>query len=263
MLANRLTLPTAVLGLELLAGTAAQAQIPPAEAMQSAELEGQRIAEYHYAVEHATNSLMKARPEQHRISLYVAREEEDGWHVYFGAVNVAIAEFSVAYEAVQAQPDDSVFVVDRFKESREIDPELSAAAMALIRSLDAFEPQWARYETYVWRDAAGRWVTYFLPGQTSSGRWPIGGDMRVVVDGDADEVLSATTFHEELVVVEPSFEAAVATHHRHLAGEAPAPTDFAYVLISPQLAPMLLVSGAFRCQVNREGHLVECEAGKN
>jgi len=258
-----MTLPAAVLGLELLAGSPAAAQIPPAEAMQSAELEGQRIAEYHYAVEHATNTLMKARPEQHLISLYVAREEVDGWHVYFGSINVAIAEFSVAYEAVQSQPGDSVFALERFDVAREIDSELSAAAMALIRSLDAFEPQWERYETYVWRDASGRWVSYFLPGPTSSGRWPIGGDMRIVVDADADAVLSATTFHEKLVVVEPSFEAAVATHHRHLAGEAPAPTDFAYVLISPQLAPMLLVSGSFSCQVNREGRLVECEAGDN
>lgn len=261
MLVNRLKLPAAALALELLAGTPVEAQIPPAEAMQSAELEGQRIAKYHYAVEHATNALMKAQPEQHRISLYVAREEADGWHVYFGAINVAIAEFSVAYEAVQTRPGDSVFVLDRYDVPREVDSELSTAAMALIRSLDAFEPQWERYETYVWRDSAGRWVTYFLPGQTSSGRWPIGGDMRVVVDPSAGEVLSATTFHQELVVVEPSFEAAVATHHRHLAGEAPAPTDFAYVLISPQLAPMLLVSRAFSCQVNREGRLVECEAG--
>jgi len=257
------TVSAAALGLELLGGTPAVAQIPPAEVMRSAEQEGQRIAEYHYAVEHATNTLMKAGPEQHRISLYVAREENDGWHVYFGSINVAIAEFSVAYEAVQASPGDSVFVLNRFEVAREVDGELSRAAMALIRSLDAFEPQWERYETYVWKDAAGRWVSYFLPGQTSSGRWPIGGDMRVVVDADAGEVLSATTFHEELVVVEPSLADAVATHHRHLAGEAPAPTDFAYVLISPQLAPMLLVSASFSCQVNREGHLVDCEPGGN
>lgn len=261
MRATSLTLPSALLGLELLCGTAALAQIPPAEAMQSAELEGQRIAEYHFAVERATNALMKSRPEQHRISLYIAREESDGWHVYFGSVNVAISEFRVAYEAVQVRRGDSAFVISQFDESREIDAELNGAAMALIRSLDAFEPRWERYATYVWRDAAGRWVSYFLPGQTSSGRWPIGGDMRVVVDANAEEVLSATTFHEELVVVEPSFEEAVATHHRHLAGEAPAPTDFAYVLISPQLAPMLLVSASFSCQVNREGRLVNCEAG--
>jgi hypothetical protein len=93
------------------------------------------------------------------------------------------------------------------------------------------------------------------------GQWPIGGDMRVVVDPGGRRVLSATKFHEELVVVEPSLQAAVATHHRHLAGEAPAPTDFAYVLISPQLAPMLLVSAAFSCRVERGGHLAGCESG--
>ena len=263
MLARKLKLPAAVLGLEVLACTPAAAQVPPADAIQNAELEGRRIAEYHVAVRRATNALMNSSPDQSRISLYVARDEEDGWHVYFGAINVGIGEFSVAYEAVQASSQDTMFVVNRFEVAREVDSQLSLAAMALIRSLDAFQPQWERYETYVWQEPSGRWVSYFLPGQTSSGRWPIGGDMRVVVDSAAVEVLSATTFHEELVVVEPSFEAAVATHHRHLAGEAPAPTDFAYVLISPQLAPMLLVSASFSCQVSREGRLVECEAGEN
>lgn len=247
----------------LTVGPAAAAQVPTAEVLRSAESEGRRIANYHFAVEHATRTLMQAQPEHHRISLYVAREEEDGWHVYFGAINVAIAEFEVAYEAVQSQPGDSAFVLTRLELAREIDRDLSRAAMALITSLDAFEPKWERYATYVWKDAAGRWVSYFLPGQTSSGRWPIGGDMRVVVDPGGTRVLSATTFHEELVVVEPSFEAAVATHHRHVAGEAPAPTDFAYVLISPQLAPMLLVSASFTCQLDREGHVVGCQAGGN
>lgn len=245
----------------LTGATHAAGQIPPADAVLSAQEEGRKIAEYDFAVEHATRSLLAGDPEQHRISLYVARNEADGWHVYYGAVNVAIGEFAVAYEVVQVGSGDSTFVVRRYESSREVDAELSRASMALITSLDAFHPIWEHYKTYVWKDRAGRWISYFLPGQTHSGQWPIGGDMRVVADSTGEHVLSATTFHEELVVVEPSLEAAIATHHRHLAGEAPAPTDFAYVLISPQLAPMLLVSASFTCRVDQGGHLAGCEAG--
>ncbi|MFQ5890162.1 MAG: hypothetical protein ACE5JR_08930 [Gemmatimonadota bacterium] len=226
--------------------------------IRHAEEEGRRIAEYDNAVHQATEALLAARPEQHRISLYVARQQDARWHVFFGSINIVSSEFTTAYEVTQEEPDGDRYVVSRLTGREPADPELSRAATALVTALGAFEPKWERYQTYVWRDFRGRWVTYFLPGPTAEGQWPIGADMRVLVSFDGQRILEATTFHADLTVVEPSREAAIATHHRHLAGENPAPTDFAYVLITPQLAPMALVASDYTCTVTRQGRMGPC-----
>lgn len=239
---------------------AARAQLGSASdsVIRHAEEEGRRIAAYDAAVRHATRALLASEPDQHRISLYVARQEDARWHVYFGSFNVLSSEFSTAYEAVQEEPGGDRYRILQRSSRERPEPELSRAARALVTALGAFEPRWERYQTFVWLDFAGRWVTYFLPGPTAEGSWPIGADMRVLVSFDGERILETTTFHADLTVVEPSREAAVATHHRHLAGENPAPTDFAYVLMFPELAPMALVAGDVTCTVTRQGRLGGC-----
>jgi len=233
--------------------------LPSDSVIRQAEQEGRRIAAYDFAVRHATQELLGAGVEQNRISLYVARQEDGLWHVYFGSINVLSSEFRTAYEVVQKKPDGKKFSVHRKLDAEPADQELSRAATALITALAAFEPQWERYETYVWLNSRGEWVTYFLPGPTVTGQWPIGADMRVLVSFDAKRVLQSVTFHANLTLVKPSRKEAIATHHRHLAGENPAPTDFAYVLINPQLAPMALVANGYTCTVRKNGTFGGCE----
>lgn len=237
---------------------AQQVRLPDDSVVRQAEREGRKIADYDFAVRNATRALMAQNPAQNRISLYVARRQNELWHVYFGSFNVLSSEFRVAYEVVQRAKGSGDFEVRDYPKSPPAVGDLRTAAVALVTALDAFDPRWERYFTYVWKDDSGRWVAYFLPGQTSEGKWPIGGDERVLLSADGHRILEVTTFHANVTVVVPSREAAIATHHKHLLYDEPAPTDFAYVLMAPELAPMKLVMSRFSCIVNRKGLLTGC-----
>ncbi len=214
--------------------------------------EGQRISEYDFAVSHAMRTLMETGAEPRRVALYVARKEGERWHVYFGSFDLRGPLFGIAYEVVQAEPGSAEFEVRRYAEDRPADAELTRAAMALVTALDAFEPRSVRFYTYVWRDEAGRWVTYFVPEQVAPGAVRRAADQRVVVSADARRVL------------ESRFGAADREHLWTRATpppERPTARDLVHILLSPQLAPFALLTRRLVCEMNWEGEIDRCLIG--
>ena len=231
------------------AGTAQDPEAPPDLPQERSEEEGRRISEYDFAVSNAMRALMAAGAEQRRVTVYVARKEGELWHVYFGSLDVRAPRFSVAYEVVQSDPGSAAFEVRRFEEDVEADTELTRAALALVTSLDAFEPPTVRFRTYVWRDARGRWVAYFAPASRD-------GDLdvtrRVVVTPDARQVLELRNLLE-------SGEAPDSAHWVP-AGPATRPTaaDFVNLLLRPDLAPLAFVARRLVCELDWEGKIRSC-----
>lgn len=232
------------------------AEAPGREAPDQEAEEG-RLSEYDFAVSHAMRALMAAGAEQGRVTVYVARKEGELWHVYFGSLDVNDPSFQVAYDVVQDEPGSRAFTVRRFEEDVSADPELTRAALALVTAMGAFEPATVRFHTYVWRDASGRWVTYFAPEVVRRpGARSADVNRRVVVSPDARRVL-------ELRNLEDEAEAGAGGRDAEATAPAvvpPAPTmsDLLNVFFRPALAPLAVVARRLVCEMNWEGELQNC-----
>lgn len=243
---------TLAICLLLAAPGAVLAQDAAADRAREAAGEDQRISEYDFAVSRAMQALMAAGPDERRATLYVARKEGDLWHVYFGSFDFRGPLFGIAYEVVQTEPGTAEFEVRRYAEDRPADAELTRAAMALVTALDAFEPRSVRFYTYVWRDEAGRWVTYFVPEQVAPGAVRRAADQRVVVSADARRVLEsrfgeADREHLWTRATPPS--------------ERPTARDLVHILLTPQLAPFALLTRRLVCEMNWDGKIERCLIG--
>lgn len=234
----------------------AQAQDPAAQAREGAvppqegtATEDRRISEYDFAVSQAMRALMEAGAEGRRVALYVARKEGELWHVYFGSFDFGGPAFGIAYEVVQEAPGSSDFEVKANHPEVAADPELTRAAMALVTAMDAFEPRSVRFYTYVWRDETGRWITYFVPEAAASGRLGRSGDQRVVVSPDARRVLESRFGPPEQV---PWLRAGA---------ESATSRDLVQILLSPQYAPLALITRRLVCEMNWEGEIQRCLVG--
>lgn len=242
----------ACLGVGAGAALAQEEPRMPGEAPPTAE-EGKRISEYDFAVSHAMRALMAAGPEQGRVTVYVARKEGDRWRVYFGSYDVRRLLFKIAYEVVQREEGSDQFAVRKYRRDIPADAELNRAATALVTALDAFEPKTVRFHTYVWRDADGRWVTYFVPTsvrrplQEGLGHPAI--DQRVLVSPDAREILESRSYPD------PGAAEWVTPQ------EGPSLADLLALLLEPQLAPFRLISQGLVCEINWRGEFESCLIG--
>lgn len=242
------TLACALLALAAGDGLAQQAAATPAVAPSPDE--NRRISEYDFAVSHAMRALMAANPEQGRVTVYVARKEGELWHVYFGSYDVRTSVFRIAYEVVQQEVGGEQFAVRKYRGDIAADEELNRQATALVTALQAFEPPTVRFHTYVWRDADGRWVAYFVP---ASLRRPLREelaqptvDQRVVLSPDARQILETRNY--------PAAETA-----EWITAEAePSLGDLLPFLLDPQLAPVRLISQSLVCEINWRGEFESC-----
>lgn len=236
------------------AGTGLAQEPPPreGEAPPTAE-EGKRISEYDFAVSHAMRALMAAGPDQGRVTVYVARKEEDRWHVYFGSYDVRRFLFKIAYEVVQRGEGSEEFAVRRYRRDIPADAELNRAATALVTALDAFEPRTVRFHTYVWRDADGRWVTYFVPTAVRrplrEGLGQPAIDQRVLVSPDARQILESRSYPD------PDSAEWITPP------EGPSLADLLALFLEPQLAPFRLISQGLVCEINWRGEFESCLIG--
>ncbi len=228
---------------------AAQATDEPAPAQQETATEDRRISEYDFAVSQAMRALMEAGAEGRRVALYVARKEGELWHVYFGSFDFRGPSFGIAYEVVQEAPGSPDFEVQAYQPDMPADPELTRAAMALMTAMDAFEPRSVRFYTYVWRDETGRWITYFVPEAAASGTLGRSADQRVVVSPDARRILESRFGPPEQV---PWLRAGA---------ESATGRDLVQILLSPQYAPLALITRRLVCEMNWEGEIERCLVG--
>lgn len=215
-----------------------------------ADEEDQRISEYDFAVSHSMRALMAASPEQGRVTVYVARKEGERWHVYFGSYDVRRSLFRIAYEVVQQEEGGEEFAVRKHPRDTPSDAELNRQATALVTALQAFEPRSVRFHTYVWRDADGRWVAYFVP---ASVRRPLREglaqptiDQRVVLTPDARQILETRNYPaaDSVQWITPPSNPTLA--------------DLIPFLLDPQLAPVRLISQSLVCEINWRGEFESC-----
>lgn len=234
------------------APTAVQAQEerPSAAGDPRVEDEDQRISEYDFAVSHAVRALMAADPEQGRVTVYVARKEGALWHVYFGSYDVRRSVFRIVYEVVQQAESSERFAVRKYREEVPADAELNRQATALVTALQAFEPRDVRFHTYVWRNADGQWVAYFVPVsvrrplQEGPGQPAI--DQRVLVSPDARQILETRNYPatDSVEWITPPSN--------------PKLGDLLPLLLDPQLAPFRLISQSLVCEINWRGEFESC-----
>ena len=169
------------------------------QTVQRPAVEGRRIAEQNFALRQALRALEQVNPEPSRVTLYITnRRDDDLWRVYFGSLDFRNQRFMVAYEVVQRSPGSEEFLVTSHPEDVPADEFVSRAAMALITALNAFEPPQITFYPHVFREADGRWITYFLPDLVPPGRMPQQVDSRVVVSPDTRRVLESTRFYAEI-----------------------------------------------------------------
>lgn len=228
----------------------AQEERPTVVRTPEVEDEDQRISEYDFAVSHAMRALMAANPEQGRVTVYVARKEGALWHVYFGSYDVRRSLFRIAYEVVQEEEGGEGFAVRKYPEEVPADAELNRQATALVTALQAFEPRNVRFHTYVWRNADGQWVAYFVPVsvrrplQEGPGQPAI--DQRVLVSPDARQILETRNYPaaDSVEWITPPAD--------------PTLGDLLPLLLDPQLAPVRLISQSLVCEINWRGEFESC-----
>lgn len=248
---------TLAICLLLAAPGAVLAQDGAADRARDAAGEDQRISEYDFAVSRAMQALMAAGPDERRATLYVARKEGDLWHVYFGSFDLRSPRFDLAYEVVQEAPGSGEFEVRKYEQEVPADAELTRAAMALMTALDVFEPRDVRFYTYVWRDDAGRWVTYFAPEVVGPpGTVRRAADQRVVVSPDARRVLESRYAEADELRDGPAPWSAVSGDQ-----DRPTAADFLHIFLAPQYAPFALITRRLVCEMNWDGEIERCVVG--
>ncbi|MGC1107495.1 MAG: hypothetical protein WA876_13245 [Candidatus Acidiferrales bacterium] len=229
---KRITLLLAILSLASVA--VADRKCPLSDA-QLAEIttRGRMLAEYGRAGRHSTDALLATNPDQQGTPLYVARKTPAGWIVAFGRLNDARNKFLIAYEATEGA-DLQQFQVKRLDPPQEDTGFFLFVARAIVTALGDFPRQNRPYNTLVLPLDSGQMYVYVVPSQTTSGIYPLGGDVRYLISPDGNTIAEKRLLHK--TILERKMNAAspgsktVGGFHTHVLSDVPEDTDVLFVL---------------------------------
>lgn len=228
----------------------------PAELAELTEIteRGRALAQYDIAAWHSTDAVVALSPKPGTFTGYIARKTGDRWTVVYGTLNGAKDKYLVVYEGIQ-QSSPKEFKISHFAKPREETGFFLNAAKALETAKAAFTPAEIRpYNAAVLPTKDGRFFVYFVPAQTVSGVFPIGGDTRFTVSSDGSKIEVARQLHKSIIEFKvPPGVKPESGYHTAILDDVPEDTDVFHVLAREPKVPELIVTQKFVYQVQVDG----------
>jgi hypothetical protein len=256
-------LPRVTLALMIGAASAsAQAPLPkPAptpDSLAAITRRGIALAQYDVVAWHASDAVMALRPADDEFDAYIARRVDSTWSVVFGHLSSTKDAFWLAYEATQvASKPDSFRVRRRFA----LDTGYYARG---ARALDVARRDFGQvarpYNAAVIPSDStgnGEWFVYFVPAQTRSDLFPLGGDVRYSVSADGRVVRAKRQLHKTTIEFGPGSVhqagSVIVGMHTAVLDDYPEDTDVFHVLVRTPHVGEYIVSDAFVFSIGTNG----------
>lgn len=228
----------------------------PASLLKTAkaiETRGKQIASYQAAVIEAAVLLKNSGMGQKGFDTYVALPSRRGWEIYFGTLAPQGASFDIAHAffcsisgCAELTPGPDT-------------PDLAPFARAIAKASDTFVPKAEAYNTAVFTERNGSISVYLTPGSDDPDVALLGGDYRISLAADGEEVLKVIELHDRVIrfprEVPPGI-AANGTMRTLDRGDLPTGTDVAFIMQNPHLAPHLVVGPNWATQISERGDVV-------
>ncbi len=236
--------------------SAAAQRVKPADEAELKEItsRGRLLAEYDAAAWHSTDAVMATKPEKGSFNGYIARKTGNVWTVVYGRLNEPKDKYLIVFEAIQ-QASPAEFKIKRFEEPKEDSDYFLNAARAFETAKAAFSPAERRpYNAAVLPDGDGRFLVYFVPAQTQTGIFPIGGDTRFTVSKDGSKILNTRQMHKSIIEFQvPPGVKPETGYHTAVVDDIPEDTDVFHVLAREPKIPELIVTQKFVYRIDVDG----------
>jgi hypothetical protein len=232
----------------------AQRKEPGSQAELAAITErGKLLFGYDTAAWHATDTILATKPDETRISQYVAKSDGGNWVVAFGRFSDKRDKFMIAYEAIQgaSATEFTIKTYDPVKEDSGF--FLNAAKAAEIAKAD-FTGQSRPYNVAILPAPEGRFFVYVMPAQTTAGIYPHGGDMRYLISGDGSKIVERRQMHKAILEVDFSGNAE-GGFHIAVMDEIPEDTDVFFVLTRKPRVPEWILTSKYAYLVSPDGSI--------
>ena len=193
---------------------------------------GRMLEEYDIAASHATDAVEALKADFPSAPLYLAHHDGGKWEVAFGRMSPQGDKFLIVYKASEgANPDQFT--------ARKIDPPAEdrgfyfEAAKAMGTTWKDFGKPSRPYNQYILPTESGQLYVYFLPAQTASGVYPLGGDVRYTVTLDGGTIVAKRQMHTTIIQKKndlPASQTVTGGYHTHVLNNDIEDSDVFHVL---------------------------------
>ena len=240
-------------------------QTPPTDSTLAAiTARGRMLQQYDIAAWHGGDAIMALHPQPGEVTVSVAVRNPDGsWLVNYGRLSEKKDTFYITYRATQVNAD-SVFTAARFAAPLPQVGALREMALAIETATRQFGRVNRPYNSYIVPAPAGGYWVYFLPAQTDSRTFPLGGDIRYRILGGttiADSARFHRTILERVTGTAPDGSKQVASFHTSF-DSLPSETDVFVVLRQSPKLPELVATKNFTYQIDIDGTITWVRAGQ-
>ena len=216
---------------------AAQETMTETKAPSSAELaatsvRGRMLAEYDAAAWHATDAVEALHADHTAAPIYLARRVFGQWEVVFGRLSPEHDKFLIVYRASQGTTR-SEFAAKKVEPPAEDRGFYLEAAKAIETATRDFGRQQRPYNSYVLPTEDGRLYVYLLPGQTTEGVYPLGGDVRYTITLDGSTIADKRQMHTAIIEKKaalPEGQNLAGGYHTHVLNKEVEDSDVYHVL---------------------------------
>jgi hypothetical protein len=231
----------------------AQTGPPTKEELAAITERGRMLNEYDQAAWHATDAVQMANPKTVEGQRYIAKKENGKWRVVFGKLNEDRSRFGIEYEAEQqAQPRE--FAVQKEPEEREDTGFFLYAARAIEVAMKDFGGAGRPYNIAVLPGPTNEMYVYVYPAQTRARVYPLGGDVRYLVNADGMKILEKRQMHMTILENPPAAGKKIAAgYHSHVLSDGPEDSDVFHVLTQDPPVPEFIGAAHFIYKVETDG----------
>jgi len=218
---------------------------------------GQALFAYDQAAWHATDAVRATNPPKESVGRYIAYKSDEGWKVAFGHLNQSRDKFLVAYEATQGATLQE-FTAKKSEPAREYTAFCLSAARAVDTALDDFRGEKRPYNVAVLPAEQNRLYVYVVPAQTKDGVYPLGGDVRYLIQPDGSAIIEKRQLHKSILedssASVPKGAKPTAGYHTHILSDVPEDTDVFHVLTrQPPLPEVVITGGKKMYEISTDG----------
>ena len=227
---------------------------PTAERLAGITTRGKLLAEYDQAARHATDAVLALKPLKGSFRRYIARKKAGRWEVAFGSISDDKSAFLIAYTAQQGSSPEK-FIAKKQKKPIGDKGFFLHAAKAIALTLDQFvesESPNRRYNVAVLPAPKEELWIYYTPAATEARFWPIGGDVRYLVDKEGNKILKRRKLHSGILDV-PEKSDSVARIRTAVLDNVPEDTDVFHVLWAKPLLPSFIMTKDYLYKIDIDG----------
>jgi hypothetical protein len=226
---------------------------PTNEELAAITERGRSLYEYDQAAWHASDAVQMANPKNVEGQRYIARKENGKWTVVFGKLNDDRSLFRISYEADE-QATLRQFAVRQEPAGRQDEGFFLYAARAAEIAMKDFGTTDRPYNVAVLPASPEQLYVYLYPAQTKARVYPLGGDVRYLMNAAGTKILEKRQMHKSIIETAPhTGKKAAAGFHTHILGDLPEDTDVFHVLTQDPPLPEFVATPRFTYQVKTDG----------